>query len=127
MQFVRLKKWLIGLIVTTACSPAPINKETIVLGELCDGTYSGFAHNMNTAEVEITLVDHRIESVRVIRLDATRFGRPAADSLPARMVREQTPYVDAVSGATEASHTLINATANALNKAPRKRSLHTEK
>lgn len=101
-------------MVLAACSPAPLNRQTIVPGDLSDGCYKGHARHTNSADVEVVVVDHRITEVRVLQLDATRYGQPARDSIPGRIVRAQSPYVDAVSGATEASHTLINAVVDAL-------------
>lgn len=103
-------------MLLAACKPAPVNRQPIALGNLPDGLYVGHAKHMNSADVEVVVVDRRIEEVRVLKFDATFHGQPARDSIPGRIVRAQSPYVDAVSGATEASHTLINAVVDALKE-----------
>ena len=115
MSLVRMVfLFLLPVLMLAACVPAPVNRVPIVLGNLPDGNYPGHAKHMNSADVEVVVSNHRIVEVKVLKLDATAYGQPARDSIPGRIVRAQSPYVDAVSGATEASHTLINAVADAL-------------
>jgi fumarate reductase flavoprotein subunit len=69
---------------------------------------------MNKARVRVSIADHKITEIELLQFDATKFGQDAKDSIPQRIIDAQTPYVDAVSGATEASNAIINATVDAL-------------
>jgi uncharacterized protein with FMN-binding domain len=103
-----------------SCKPAPLTVADIQLPNIVNGVYTGQSKNINEAMVRVTIENGRIVSVEIEKLDATPFGQKAKDSIPQRIVRHQTPYVDAVTGATEASNTLINAVVNAITKEPSK-------
>ena len=96
------------------CKPAEINVKDIDLTKISDGEYEGYAENMNKARVRVSIADHKITEIELLQFDATKFGQDAKDSIPQRIIDAQTPYVDAVSGATEASNAIINATVDAL-------------
>jgi uncharacterized protein with FMN-binding domain len=96
------------------CKPAEVNVKEIDLTKISDGEYEGYAENMNKARVKVSIEDHRITEIELLQFDATKFGQDAKDSIPQRIIDAQTPYVDAVSGATEASNAIINATVDAL-------------
>lgn len=118
-----MKKIIIPLIAVFAillfsCESTQIINDSPDLSKLSDGVYDGYSKGaMNSASVRVSIDSQRISVVELIKLDATSFGQKAKDSIPARIVRKQSPYVDAVSGATEASHVIINATVDALKKA----------
>lgn len=103
-----------SMLVLSGCRPARLIQKDIDLSRISDGIYRGYWKHLNQAEVEITIENGNMTDIRLLVFDATPFGKPAGDSIPARMLREQTPYVDAVSGATEASVVIINAVVNAL-------------
>lgn len=114
---------IIILFLTLAlgsCKPARINQVHIELEKLPDGMYEGHAKHVNEARVLLSIQNNQISHLEILSLDATSFGRKAKDSIPARILAHQSPYVDAVSGATEASHVIINATLDALIKAQSK-------
>jgi fumarate reductase flavoprotein subunit len=96
------------------CKPAEVNVKEIDLTKISDGEYEGYAENMNKARVKVSIENHRITEIELLQFDATKFGQDAKDSIPQRIIDAQTPYVDAVSGATEASNAIINATVDAL-------------
>jgi uncharacterized protein with FMN-binding domain len=106
-----------AVIVLFACKPAKLTKEKINVSELKDGTYEGSAKHIDKATVQVKIENKKIKEVKLLKLDATKFGQKAKDSIPLRIVERQTPYVDAVSGATEATNVIINATVAALKKA----------
>lgn len=114
-----IKQTLFILLISfiSACKPAKVVNENIFLNELADGTYTGNYKHTNTAEVKLVIKNHTISELKLIKLDATPYGKKAKDSIPQRILEKQSPYVDAVSGATEASNVIINATVNALKKA----------
>ncbi len=113
-----LPKLYITLAALTlfSCKPAPLTVADIQLPNIANGVYTGQAKNINEAFVRVTIENGRIVAFDIEKLDATPFGQKAKDSIRVRIIRQQTPYVDAVSGATEASNTLINAVVNAITK-----------
>ncbi len=98
-----------------SCKSAKIEKKDIDLNAMADGVYIGKFKHMNEADVKVVIKNHRIEEIKLLKLDATKFGQKAKDSVPQRIIRFQTPYVDAVSGATEASNVIMNACVKALS------------
>jgi uncharacterized protein with FMN-binding domain len=118
-------KLLILLLLTLsvsfleACKPTQLGSEPSIVN-LQDGIYIGNAEGINKATVEVQITNNQIVKVKLIKLDATPFGQKAKDSIPERIVLTQKTHVDAVSGATEASNTIMNATIDAINKAKTK-------
>lgn len=102
------------LLTIAGCKPSEINVQEIDLTKISDGDYEGYAENMNKARVKVSIEDHKITEIELLEFDATKIGQKAKDSIPQRIIDAQTPYVDAVSGATEASKAIINATVDAL-------------
>lgn len=106
---------LIALI--NSCKPAKVIKENINLFEFQDGSYVGHSKHIDEATVGVIIENKRIKEVKLIKFGASPFGKKAKDSIPQRIIEKQSPYVDAVTGATEGSNVIMNATANALKKA----------
>lgn len=91
-------------------SNVPIDMQTVA-----DGTYSGESEAaMVAAEVAVTVKDHTIAAVKLVR-HQTGLGKAAEAILP-KMVDQNTDAVDAVSGATASSLVLRNAANQALRK-----------
>lgn len=109
--------FLLLMLMQWACKPTQVSKEQVSLENLKDGVYQGSASGINKATVQVQIENHRIKDLKLIKLEATPFGQKAKDSIPARMLERQSALVDAVSGATEASNTIMNATVDALKKA----------
>jgi len=105
------------LVSFISCEPAEINYYEFIPHDLNDGVYEGYAENKNKARVELHIDNHKIIDVIILELEATKYGSKAEEIIPNRIIEEQTPFVDAVTGATEASHVIINATVDALLKA----------
>jgi len=81
------------------------------------GRSTGYA---GPVEVDVTVRDGRLESVRVTRHQEKQFYSALTDT-PQQIVQKQSVQgVDAVSGATITSEAIINATAKALAAAPRR-------
>lgn len=108
---------LTALLVIAACRPTLVYHSEIETHQLKDGVYEGYFKHINSASVEVIISENQIAAINILTLEASPIGLKARDSIPARIVKMQTPYVDAVSGATSASNTIINATVNALRKA----------
>ena len=104
-------------ILFQSCESAEIDYREFKLSDLSDGVYYGYAENKNKAHVELTIQNHSIIDLKVIELEATKYGMKAKEIIPQRIIDEQTPFVDAVTGATEASHVIINATVDAIFRA----------
>jgi uncharacterized protein with FMN-binding domain len=121
--------FFVGLVICSliiqafSCQPAKLEKENFTVSEYQDGVYIGYSKNIDEMSVEVTIENKKITEVKLIKFGATPFGRKAKDSIPQRIVEKQVPYIDAVSGATEASNVIMNATADALKKAMKKNPL----
>jgi fumarate reductase flavoprotein subunit len=114
MKKIFLSIQIVLCLSIIGCKPSEVNVKDIDLTKISDGEYEGYAENMNKARVKVSIEDHRITEIELLQFDATKFGQDAKDSIPQRIIDAQTPYVDAVSGATEASNAIINATVDAL-------------
>ncbi|MBN1780869.1 FMN-binding protein [bacterium] len=96
-------------------SGGPVDPET-----LTDGIYEGaYSHGPNSAHVRVTILNGKITAVELLEHDAWK-GHKADDVIPGRIVENQSTAVDAVSGATNSSHVIMNAVEDAVQKAPRK-------
>jgi uncharacterized protein with FMN-binding domain len=85
----------------------------VELSQLEDGTYTGsFGDFLVAATVEVTVENGRIAEVAVVEQDAG----PGYEALGTteRIEAAQSPRVDAVSGATSSSHSIMVATYRAL-------------
>lgn len=106
---------LLFVIVNESCKPTERIHYAIDIRIIPDGMYTGYFKKRNEVSLKVEIKNKRIVSLTLEKFEATPFGRKAKDSIPQRIIEKQTPYVDAVSGATEASITIINATVKALN------------
>ncbi|MCP4676206.1 MAG: FMN-binding protein [Deltaproteobacteria bacterium] len=105
------------LFATAACSIAPVlGKKTPP--KLLDGVYEGRAMSFpNSAHVRVTIKESYITVVELVRHIGSSQGKPAVDAIPGRIVTKQSTDVDAVSGATNSSRVIMNATEDAISKA----------
>lgn len=85
------------------------------LSEVEDGTYAGSADGgIVKASVEVTVKDHRISSIRIVRHDNGR-GKPA-EAIVQRIIEQNSLEVDVVSGATHSSNIIRAAVLDALTR-----------
>lgn len=85
------------------------------LAALEDGTYEGeCANGLVFAKVEVQVRDHAIENVRLLE-HRTGKGKPG-EGIVEDVKKRQSVEVDAVSGATMSSQTILKAVENALRK-----------
>lgn len=85
------------------------------LSRLSDGTYVGSCDNgVVQVQVEVDVQSHTIASVRIIH-HQNGLGR-AAEAIADEVVKVQSVELDAVSGATMSSQTILKAVENALSK-----------
>lgn len=87
--------------------------ETINLSKIDDGIYKGsYAQFLVGVDLEVTIKEHRIENIRIVKQNSGK-GYEASDIVP-RIIKAQSLKVDAVSGATGSSKTIIIAVHKAL-------------
>ena len=87
---------------------------------VADGVYSGdFTYGRFTYEVEVAVKDHKIENIKMLKNRDSKYAK-MAEGVIERIVQNQSPKVDAVTGATTTSKALMKAVENALNKGVQK-------
>lgn len=109
---------LLLLVMLGGCSAAPLLGRPVTPGCLRDGTYEGSYRKWpNSSRVRVTVTYGRIASVEVVKHGASWIGQRARAPIAARIVQQQSTAVDAVSGATNSSRTIMNAAEVALGQA----------
>jgi len=130
-QMALRSKWVFiaGLylvVLFLACSTAPMIGGPVQSKKLKDGIFEGsYKHGPNSATVRITIQDQMIQEVELVEHDAWK-GHKVDDILPERIVAAQSTRVDAVSGATNSSHVIMNAVQKAVEKAYDESPVNTE-
>lgn len=83
-----------------------------------DGKYQGTSRGFEgETKVLVTIEDGLISKVEVAEINDTEaVSHSTVRTIPLRIIHEQTPEVDVVSGATESSLGIIDATKNAIKK-----------
>ena len=93
-----------------------IQVQSVDLNNIQNGKYSGkFDANVISAEVEVTVDNHKIKSVDLINHKNERGKK--AEAIIDTVIEKQTINVDTVSGATNSSKVILKAIENALNNA----------
>lgn len=109
-----MKKILVlvcGLLIMTGCVA---DKR-----DYTPGTYTGIAEGyLNTVEVAVTVDEHYILDIEVIRSDDPKILMDAVlKELPQKIIKQNGTDVEGVSGATYSSESLIKAINLALEQA----------
>ena len=100
-------------VMANRMEAAVADMEPVELDQLEDGTYTGsFGDFLVRATVEVTVENGRIAEVEVVEQDAGA-GYEALETLE-RIEAAQSPGVEAVSGATSSSHSIMVAVYRAL-------------
>jgi uncharacterized protein with FMN-binding domain len=108
---------LMYALLLAGCRQMPPPNGAVPRETLRDGVYRAEAARFpNRAEVEVTVAAGRIAKVVVLRHWAWR-GKGIEETLADRIVAKQSPQVDAVSGATNSSHVIMQAARTAIAKA----------
>jgi len=90
----------------------PIND--INLSSISDGVYKGdYSYGGFTYEVEVTVKEHKIETINVLKNRNTSHAK-SAEGVIGKVLKTQSVNLDAVSGATTTSKALLKAIENAL-------------
>lgn len=124
---------LFGLVVFAMDAPARQEIAEMPIGEVrftnlqdgvYTGTYSGTKNELRDVALEVTVQDGSVECVRILRGALDSEGNPAelnggitAQDFLQTALDAQSLQVDAVSGATLTSKTLLKALENALRQA----------
>ena len=91
-----------------------IQLESVNLNNIQDGKYDGkFGADLIFAEVEVTVDDHKIKDIDLIRHKNERGQK--AEAVIDEVIEKQTINVDTISGATNSSKVILKAIENALN------------
>ncbi len=91
----------------------------VAMEKVADGTYLGQSDGgMVQVEVAVTVKNHRIEGIELIRHENGKGA--AAEAIISEMVAKNTYEVDVVSSATISSKTIMNAVNNALTSGQQK-------
>jgi len=108
---------LVIFLILSGCAGLPVAERPFDSDSLADGVYEGSAMGWpNRAVVKVTLWDHKIVDISVVEHWELQ-GEKAESVVIQRIIKQQTPHVDAVSGATNSSRVLMNAVEDALEKA----------
>ena len=94
-----------------------LNIETVELGEIPDGSYTGnFKEYRWDCTVLVTVSDHLITDVK-ITAGNVQMSEDMLSELKLKVISKQSPDVDAVSGATVSCKAFLKAVENALRSA----------
>ncbi len=100
-----------------ACAQTVVTGEPVDRARLNDGTYEGsYRGGPNQASVIVTIQDGQIIKIEIVEHQAWK-GKKAEVPIVQRIIASQSTNVDAVSGATNSSHVIMNAVQNAIEKA----------
>ena len=115
------KRWtalLLAAVLCTGCTPTA-QQPSVSGGVFQPGRYQGTGEGYGgpiTVEVEVSA--DRIEAVSILSHNESRgICEAAFEEIPAEILRQGTPYVELVAGATLTSQGVVEAAADALSKA----------
>ncbi len=90
--------------------------QDIDLAKIRDGSFPGdFSYGDFTYQVTVTVKNHRIEDVKILKNRTTEHAQ-RAEGVVEEILKSQSLNVDAVSGATTTSKALLKTVENALTK-----------
>ena len=105
------------MLFMSGCSTPKAVGGKISNKDLIDGEYQGTATGGPVkAIVAITILDQKVTQVKILKHRTGR-GKPAETVIPGRIIEQQSTAVDAVTGATLSSVTIMNAAEDAVRKA----------
>ncbi len=115
---IRSILWLITVAcLLSTCKTAPKIGQPLSQDALIDGVYEGYYKTgLNAASVEVTIENRQIKRIKILNHDAWK-GKKAEPVIVKRIIEQQSTNVDAVSGATNSSHVIMNAVQKAVEKA----------
>lgn len=106
---------LTALVFLNLPKPVTASDASFDLAQIADGTYSGSCDNgLVKVRVEVLVKNHAIVEVRLLEHD-NGLGS-AAEIITDMVIQRQSVEVDAISGATISSKTILKAVENALSE-----------
>ncbi len=113
---------LTGFVVVNAKEKKGKEREEIKpveIRQIADGTYFGKTKGILTGvKVEVTVKKGRITKIEILKARGwPAFRKKAIKEMPGRIIKAQSLKVDAVTGATKSSRSILTAVRNALEKA----------
>lgn len=101
------------ILMALLLRPQPLQIGTVDLGTVADGVYIGVCQNkILFAVVQVEIQDHEITGIKVVEHKASYMAQ--AQQIAEAVCSEQSLAVDAISGATLTSDTVLKAIENAL-------------
>ncbi len=127
----KINKYAVGRLIITCigfllsgtlllgCAPTQIIGGPVDQAKLVDGSYEGsYRGGPNKASVRVTIEDNRILNFEMVELQSWGWKDEKLRSLILeRIIATQSTRVDAVSGATNSSHVIMNAVQKAIERA----------
>jgi len=112
--------WLILMFALAGCASQEMLKvrkmkiQDVDMSSVLDGAHVGsYADSGFEYRVQTVVRDHTITDIIILNNRNTKYSK-IAEEVVAEIIKEQTPNVDAVSGATMTSKALMKAVENAL-------------
>ena len=116
LSLVSTIQFIVISILFSSCAIAPKIGEPI-RKKLKDGVYEGrYTSGPNKAIVKVIIENNKIIDIKIVRHRRMK-GQKAEPIIPGRIIEKQSTDVDAVSGATNSSHVIMNAVQRAVEKA----------
>jgi len=116
------KGFIIIVLVFLGCASQEMVKvrqmdiQNVDINNIRDGEYIGsFSYSGFEYEVKTFVKDHKIEDIIILHNRDTKHSK-RAEGVVSEILKNQTPDVDAISGATTTSKALMKAVENSLNK-----------
>ncbi len=118
-----MKKVLVLILVvflagfTVASANEKKEVKPIKISQIVDGVYLGKSGGITGVKVEVTIKKGRITKIEILKARGfPKYKKRALKEMPGRIIKAQSLRVDAVTGATKSSRSILKAVGNALLK-----------
>lgn len=112
---------LAGFAIANAKKKEEKEPTPIEISQIADGTYFGKSGGITGVKVEVTIKKGRITKIEILKArGGPKYKKKALKEIPGRIIKAQSLKVDAVTGATKSSKSIIKAVENALRKTQEK-------
>ena len=112
---------LAGFAIASAKKKEEKEPTPIEISQIADGTYLGKSGGITGVKVEVTVENGRITKIEILKARGfPKYKKRALKEMPGRILQAQSLRVDAVTGATKSSRSIIEAVRNALQKSQEK-------
>ncbi|MCK4825709.1 FMN-binding protein [bacterium] len=109
---------LAGFTVASAKKTEEKKPTPIKISQIADGTYFGRSCGITGVKVEVTIKKGKITKIEILKARGfPKYKKKALKEVPGKIIKAQSLRVDAVTGATKSSRSIIEAVRNALEKA----------